>query len=525
MTQTALDEILSRLDAMPPDMREACIADAVEATKDKIFIPSPGPQTEAYYCEADVLLFGGNPGGGKSALGIGLGLNEHHRTLIVRKAFSDLEGLIDNARKIVGNSDGFVGGARPKYKMGDGKVIHFAGVSADGSIGGHQGIDHDLLYVDEAAQFQEAQIRLLSGWVRTEREGQRCRIVLGSNPPLDTTGDWMVPYFAPWLDETHPNPAKDGELRYFLPTDDGKDRECEKDDYIELNGRKIKPQSRTFISSTHEDNPYYDSDEYAKTLAGLPSEVREILSTGNFMLAREDNAFQAIPTAWVKRAMANRNPKPPNGVPMCAMGVDPAGGGADDVAIAPRWDGWFGELIVERGKDFPYGKGIAGLVITHRRNQALVVMDMGGGYGSLPYDQLKENGVDTVPYKGAEKSTRRTDDNKLRFTNKRTEAYWRFREALDPEQSGGSHISLPDDRELLSDLTSPTFEIGPNGIKLEPKVHLCARIGRSPNRGDAVVMSWYDGAKALSHRKEWAEQGIGRGGRMPQVVRKKSRRR
>lgn len=524
MGDNLLDDIIERLDGLSPDQLAAVTKDAIEATKDDVFIPIPGPQTDAYFCLADILGFGGNPGGGKTGLEIGLALNEHHRTLMVRKKFTDLEGIMDTAKKLVGSSKGFVGGSRPKYKKPDGGVIHFAGIAADGGIGGHQGTDHDLINIDEAAQFTEDEIRILLGWLRTDREGQRCRVVMGSNPPLDTTGDWMVKFFGPWLDETHHNPAVDGELRYFKVNEDGKDVECDPDDFVMVDGVKVYPQSRSFIHSKFTDNPYYDAEEYAKTLSALPPEVREILRTGNFMLAREDPAWQCIPTAWVQRAMKNRNPKPPNGVPMCAIGVDVAGGGADDVALAPRWDGWFGELIVKPGRDFKYGKGIAGLVITERRDQAKIIIDMGGGYGSLPYDQLKENGVELCPYNGAEKSVRRTTDNKLKFTNKRSEAYWRLREALDPEQPGGSHISLPDDRELLSDLTSPMYEVGPNGIKLEPKVALVKRLGRSPNRGDAVVMSWYDGAKAISHRRNWAEQGIGSpGGRVPKVVDKRRR--
>ncbi len=520
-----LDDIISRLDDLPPDVREAVTKDALEATKDQVFIPLPGPQTEAYFSEADVTGFGGNPGGGKSALEIGLALNEHHRSLIVRKKFTDLEGIMDTAKVLVGSSDDFVGGARPKYRKPDGGVIHFAGIPTDGSIGGNQGIPHDLICIDEAAQFAEDEIRILLGWLRTDKEGQRCRVVMGSNPPLDTVGDWMVPYFAPWLDETHPNPAEDGELRYFKVNEDGDDEECEPDDYTMFDGVKVYPQSRTFITSKFTDNPYYDAEEYAKTLAALPSEIRDILRTGDFMLAREDNPLQAIPTAWVKEAMARWEPKPPNGVPMCAMGVDVAGGGKDDVALAPRWDGYFGELIVEPGKDFKYGKGIAGLVITHRRDDARIIVDMGGGYGNLPYDQLKANSIDVVPYMGVEKTKRRSKDGKLKYFNTRTAAYWGFREALDPEQPGGSHIVLPNDRELLSDLTSPMYSIDSSGIKLESKVDLVKRLKRSTNRGDAVVMSWFDGPKAISHRKQWAEQGIGRpGGRVPKVVMKRRKR-
>lgn len=460
-----------------------------------------------------------------TAVGIGLALNDHHRSLLIRKKFTDLEGIIDTAKKLVGVNDGFVGGSRPKYKKPDGGVIHFAGIPTDGSIGGNQGTPHDLIYIDEAAQFAEDEIRILLGWLRTDKEGQRCRVVMGSNPPLDTVGDWMVPYFAPWLDDTHPNPAEDGELRYFKINEDEDEEECEKDDFVMVDGVRVFPQSRTFIHSKFTDNPFYDPEEYAKMLAALPSEVREILRTGNFMLAREDSAFQAIPTAWVKAAMDRWEDKPPNGVPMCAMGVDVAGGGKDDVVLAPRWDGYYSELVVEPGRDFKYGKGIAGLVVMNRRDNARIIVDMGGGYGNLPYDQLKENNIDVVAYLGSEGTTRRTKDNKLRYFNTRTAAYWGFREALDPEQPGGSHIVLPPDRELLSDLTSPTYEIGSNGIKLETKAKLTDRLKRSTNRGDAVVMSWFDGPKAVSHRKQWAEQGIGRpGGRSPKVITKRQKR-
>ena len=47
--------------------------------------------------------------------------------------------------------------------------------------------------------------------------------------------------------------------------------------------------------------------------------------------------------------------------------------------------------IVKPGRDFKFGKGIAGLAITHRRDDAVVIVDMGGGYGNLPYDQLKDD--------------------------------------------------------------------------------------------------------------------------------------
>src|SRR3546814_1539203 len=78
----------------------------------------------------------------------------------------------------------------------------------------------------------------------------------------------------------------------------------------------------------------------------------------------------------------------------------------------------------------------------------------------------------------------------LGFYNKRSETIWRFREALDPSQPGGSPIALPPDPMLVADLTAPTFTVPPRGIKVESKEDVCKRLGRSTDRGDAVVMAW-----------------------------------
>jgi hypothetical protein len=502
-----LSEVLAAVTGLPPESR-AQLTEKVLAAKaraGRIFTPNTGPQTEGYFCEADVMLFGGNPGGGKTALEIGLALNSHYRSLIVRKNFTDLEGLIDTAKKIVGTEDGFIGGSRPKYRKTDGGVIHFAGLG-DGGLGGHQGVDHDLICFDEAAQFPESPVRLMMGWLRTERPGQRCRVIMASNPPLDSTGDWMIDYFGPWLNENHPNPAKPGELRYFLPDKDGKDCECQHGDWTMIAGEKVYAQSRSFIPSRFTDNPFYDPQKYATTLASVPEEFRERLISGNFMLARHDQPHQTIPTEWIRLAQKRWKPKPPEGVPMCTIGVDASGGGTDPLILAPRYDGWYATLIEVPGREIPadrIGPFCAGLVVSHRRDEALVVIDMGGGYGGSTHDHLKANAVDVSQYKGAEGTTRRSRDGKMHFTNVRSAAYWLFREALDPAQAGGSPIALPADPVLVADLTAPTFEPTPHGIKVEPKEKVCERLKRSTDRGDAVVMAWWSGAKMPSHYHEW----------------------
>lgn len=499
-----LDELITKLDAMPPRAMAELTDTALSATKHMPWVPNAGPQTQAYLSPADVLLFGGAAGGSKTDLLLGLAFTAHRRALILRRHYTDLGALTERAIAINGTNDGFNGSSPPKLRTRDGRLIEFGAAQHPGSEQQWQGHPHDLLAFDESVQFLEAQVRFLMTWVRTTEPNQRTRTVLASNPPVDPTGDWIVGMFRPWLDLTHDKPAKPGELRWFAVTPDGKEIEVEGSGPVQFPGQPnpVIPKSRTFIPAKLADNPFLLKTDYAKELDALPEPYRSAYRDGNFMAARTDQPNQAIPFSWLSEARSRWTPKPPDGVPMVALGVDVAQGGADNTVIACRHDGWFAPLVVIPGVKTPLGTDVAGAIVSARRDGATVVIDLGGGYGSAPMEHLRANDPDfpIVGYKGAEKSTRRTHDNKLKFTNKRSEAYWRFREALDPSRPGGSPIALPDDPTLLADLAAPTFEIGPNGIKIEPKEKLVERLGRSPDRGDAAVMAWFAGTRDVMDR-------------------------
>ena len=522
-----LDDLLGRVTALPAEQRAAIEADALAVTKGMRFVPNPGPQTDAWFSKADVLLYGGQGGGGKSALLIGAALESHFISLIMRRRYGDLSAMTEEAVRFNGTRRGFNGSPPPKLRTPDGRLIEFGAAAVIGSEEAWQGKPRDLLGVDEAAQFAESQIRFLMGWVRSTKEGQRCRSILASNPPLSAIGIWMVGMFRPWLDLTHPRPARHGELRWYVTDPDGKDLEVDGPTPVTLDGKKLIPKSRTFIPAELSDNPYLINTGYQAELDALPEPIRSAVRDGNFMAARQDDEWQVIPSAWIFEAQARWTPIAPHGVPMTAIGVDVAQGGLDDTTLAPRHDGWFAPLVAVPGKRTPFGRDVAGLIIANRRDDATVIIDLGGGYGGAAYEHLKSNdsSFPVVGYKGAEKSTRRTRDNKLRFTNKRSEAIWRFREALDPSQMGGSPIFLPDDPMLVADLTAPTFEVGPNGIQVESKEEVCKRLHRSTDRGDAVIMSWFGGMRQVMNQvanmRISAEQGNPmRAGRMarPQVI-------
>lgn len=502
----SVDELLSRFAGLSPE-KQAEIKDFVKAkSADTMWFPTVGPQLDAVNCQADVLLYGGSGGAGKTDLILGLAFTEHQRTLIVRKHYADMRGLTDRAKEINGTDKGYNGSLPPRLTTSNKRLIDFGGLAQPGDEQHWQGQPHDLLAFDEAVQLREAQVRFLLGWLRSADPEQRCRAILATNPPIDSTGDWIIPMFAPWLDSRYPKPAKPGELRWVVTDTDGKDKWIDGPDEQIPDGRGgfLKPMSRTFIPGRLTDNPFLKDTNYAATLDGLPEPLRSAIRDGNFMAARQDDMYQAIPTDWVRAAQGRWTPEPPWNVPMCAIGVD-AARSKDETVLAPRYDGYYPELITVKGSDTPHGKDVASLVLRYRKNEAVPVIDCGETNGAQAYAHLVENGIECVNHIGMDKSIRRTAEKQLKFFNKRTEIYWRFREALDPNQDGGSPIALPDDPMLVSDLTAPHWELTPQGIKITPKKDLVKQLGRSPDRGDAVVMAWAAGAKAATHFYEWRE--------------------
>lgn len=498
-SESLLDQIVARVTAMPPAQQREVIEKAAAVTQGMKWLPSPGPQTDAYFCKADVLLYGGQGGGGKSDLGLGLAFTAHQRSLILRRKYANLTSLTERAIQINGSRDGYNGSPPPLLRTGDGRFIQFAGCQHLGDEQDWQGHPFDLKVFDEATQFLEQQVRFHLGWLRST-EGIKTRAVLATNPPIDSTGDWVVGMFRPWLDVTHPDPAKHGELRWFVTTPDGKDMEVEGPAPHQFPGEEnpTLPTSRTFIPAALRDNPFLVNTGYQANLDALPEPIRSAVRDGNFMAARKDGENQVIPTQWVIEAQGRWEPKPPDGIPMCAMALDPAGGGDDSNVLAYRHDWWFGPLVVKPGKEATTGAEKAALIVAHRRDSAEIIIDMGGGYGSAVFEHLTDNKLDPIAYKGAESATGRTRDGKLAFENKRSMTFWRLREALDPGQPGGSTIALPPDPILRSDLTAPTFTVTPRGIKVESKDDVVKKLGRSPDRGDGVMMCWSEGQTALT---------------------------
>jgi hypothetical protein len=517
-----LDEVAAKIGALSPEDRQTLVQQVAPLKEKMRFIPNEGRQTEAYLSKADVLLYGGQAGGGKTFLTVGLASQEHQSAIIFRRESAQTDGLEKAGKEIIGDTARY-NGTDKEWTWPNGRTLKLAGLQLPGDWAKHAGRERDFIAFDEAGEFLREQVSSLIGWLRGPT-GQRCRVVLPSNPPRSSDGYWLTEWFAPWLDLHHVDRAAPGELRWAYLVD-GSPVWVGGPEPVTVDGETYLPLSFTFIPAALEDNPFRNTPEYRAKLNSLPEPLRSQLLYGDFTAGAEDSQDQAIPTDWVKEAQHRWRPQAPVGIPMCAIGVDVAQGGTDQTVLAIRHDGWFAPLQAIPGEDTPSGAEVAGKVLARRHNDAKVIIDLGGGWGGDALRHLVgQIGPEAVVgYMGVKASSRRTRDQQLRFKNIRTEAYWRLREALDPYQLGGSSIQLPDDRELLADLTAPTFitksEKGGMAIELEAKDKLVKRLGRSPDKGDAVVMAWFAGAKAVTDLQEWRKGNIGGAtGRAPQVV-------
>jgi hypothetical protein len=505
MTPQQARELQRYLTPTERDELSALIADDLSATP---WRPLPGPQTMAYESMADVIGFGGAAGGGKTDLAIGMALTQHHRAQMFRREGPQLVGIIDRLVEIVGSRDNVTGKPTTYIESSRDLKVEFNSVPNLGDETKYQGRPKDLLVIDEAANFLEAQVRFLKGWVRTTRPGQRTRTLLTFNPPTNAEGRWVVEFFAPWLDKRHPlYPTTPGALRYvYVDPETGKDVWLTDDDprpFVLERGQRvygfnpsdyrlediIKPESRTFIPSRITDNPFLVSTGYMAQLQALPEPLRSQMLLGDFEAGMEDDPWQVIPTRWVEVAMARWRERSPRGE-MMAMGVDVARGGRDQTIISTRHRAenselWFDRLHVYPGQETPTGQHTAGLVIAQHRDNAPINIDV-IGVGASPYDILRSthqiHGVNV-----AESATTTDKSGRLRFFNLRSQLWWQMREALDPAADNG--IALPPDKDLLAELCAPRWELSGVTIKVESREAIVSRVGRSPDRASALALA------------------------------------
>ena len=176
---------------------------------------------------------------------------------------------------------------------------------------------------------------------------------------------------------------------------------------------------------------------------------------------------------------AQRRDVPLDGYEFAAriVGLDPARFGTDASVLTLRQGRKCLLMRTYRNLDNMALADIVGAFINEQRPDA-VFIDSGGGSGVI--DRLRQLHFDVreVPFAGRPSSRR--------YVNKRAEIYARMAEWV---REGGC---LPDQPELVADLSEPQYEFKGDALQIESKDSLRARIGRSPDWGDSLALTFTD---------------------------------
>ena len=265
--------------------------------------PQIGPQTKASQSDADIVIFGGEAGGGKSWWLCYEAARHAHRKgysgIIFRRKSNELTGgdsIWEESRELYGSM-----GAHPRgepkldwrFPADDdpdgeltGGVVKFSHMQHEKDVESHKSLAYAFVAFDELTQFVEKQFWYMFSRMRTTcgiRPYMRC----GTNPDPDSFVRSLVDW---WVDKHgYPTPERDGILRWFIRMpDDSLDWDDSPEElkqrHPEIPDKKFFPKSLTFIRSRLADNPALtDKDpDYEGNLLALDRVNRERLAKGNW---------------------------------------------------------------------------------------------------------------------------------------------------------------------------------------------------------------------------------------------------
>lgn len=251
--------------------------------------PQPGPQTLFLSCDADIIIYGGSAGGGKS---YGLLLDplryvSHPKfgAVLFRRTYPEIKkegGLWDEACGLY-----LPLGAKSRqddlsFTFPSGAVISFAHLQHEKNIFGWQGSQVPYLGFDELTHFTERQFwYLMSRQRNVAGIPNLCRCTC--NPDPDSFVRKLIDW---WIDaEGYAIPERSGVVRWFIRDGDDLIWGDSKEALIKKYGKKAElAKSLTFIRSTLDDNQILlDKDpSYQATLESLPKVDRMRLKFGNW---------------------------------------------------------------------------------------------------------------------------------------------------------------------------------------------------------------------------------------------------
>ena len=274
-----------------------------------VLAPQAGPQTEFMSSSADVVIYGGAAGGGKS---YGLLLSalryknvKGYTCAVFRRTYKQVfspGGLWDEATKMYAG----IRGARARVSNGEwlfrgkngrpgGKEL-FKHIGGDKDLPDYQGSQICGLCFYELTHFSEHQFFYMLSRNRSTC-GVRPYVKATCNPDADS---WVAKFIAWWIDQEtgYPIPERSGKIRWFIRRDeaihwaDTKEELWERFD-LRTTVERGQPKSATFImSSVYDNRALLEIDPgYLANLMALPLIERERLLKGNWKIKAAAGLF------------------------------------------------------------------------------------------------------------------------------------------------------------------------------------------------------------------------------------------
>lgn len=275
----------------------------------QILKPQEGPQTAFMATPAQICVYGGAAGGGKS-FGLLLSALRYKNVpgfgcTIFRRNFNQIfsqGGLWDESLKIYSG----IRGAQPQMSLGrwkfcnkDGQIVStvkFAHIERDDELSKWQGSQICEIGFDELTHFSEkAFFYMLS------RNRSSCGVTpfvrATCNPDADS---WVAKFIEWWIDQEtgYPIPERSGKIRWFIRRDEILHWANTKEELWErfnltTDEEKEEPRSVTFIMSRLQDNKELlkVNPQYMANLKALSVIERERLLHGNWKIKAAAGLF------------------------------------------------------------------------------------------------------------------------------------------------------------------------------------------------------------------------------------------
>ena len=258
-------------------------------------LPDPLPrQKEFLTTPADIALFGGAAGGGKSAaLLLDFARKDFLKLsgyggVIFRRTFPMIRnegGLWDESSKFYPAIAGEPLESRLEWKFPSGATVRFAHLQHNKNRFDWQGAQLNRVGFDELCHFTEEQFRYLLGRARTTLP-IKPQVRATCNPDADS---WVARLVDWWIDEAgFPIPERSGVLRWFVRAG-GEIQWADTPDELRDRYPDLDAKSFTFIPATLSDNPILlerDPGYLANLQAQHPVERARLLY-GNWRIKAE----------------------------------------------------------------------------------------------------------------------------------------------------------------------------------------------------------------------------------------------